>query len=93
MPQHEWHILLSDINELTDLANISNIIFMLSDIFISKNSLATYEADDFIGILVKLFTELYDKKDRNGWRVCLKKIDSIYDNYVINASHVMTKIK
>ncbi len=93
LPQHEWHILLSDINELTDLANISNIIFMLSDIFISKNSLATYEADDFIGILVKLFTELYDKKDRNGWRVCLKKIDSIYDNYVINASRVMTKIK
>lgn len=92
LPHHEWYILLADINKYNALANISYIIFMLSDIVISNNCLTSYEAIDFAGILMKLFTELYDKKDDKGWHLCLKKINSMYDKYVMNTFDVMIKM-
>lgn len=92
LPHHEWYMLLSDINKIPKLYNYRNIIFKLSDIVIAQNNLSSYEAIDFIGILVRLFIELYDKNDYDNYVLCHKKIDLLYDNYTIDASYVMSKI-
>lgn len=92
LPNHEWYVLLSDLNERPALANVSYVVFALADIIICSNKLNSYEVQEFIGILVRLFSELYDKKDRKGWRLCLKKINLIYDHYVMDTLNVIAKI-
>ncbi len=88
LEKHEWYGILSDLNDLDSLSKQSKIIYALCDNVTAKQSLSMYEIRKLVDIVVKLYAELYEKDEHKNLKQCLKRLNKLYDAFVIDTIQV-----
>ncbi|MDE6605745.1 MAG: hypothetical protein K2K85_07000 [Clostridia bacterium] len=88
LEKHEWYGILSDLNDLDCLSKQNRIVYSICDNVISQQTLSLYEIRKLVDVVVKLYAELYDSNENRKLKQCLKRLNKIYDTFVIDTIQV-----